>query len=264
MRGSKGIALIAVIALILFAAIIILGISSFVSNSIALNAGRAYMEGAFAAAQAGIYASLYDYTADGFWVKQTADVTVMNNVSYKAGKDADFLLIDSDDPRTAKSGSTKNCLLCNIPLSNINQTQPIIVNQMKVEWYNFGGNLEKITLGSTNPNNWSGTAASGQVLTLTRQFTLDAQEPFSNKNDNTWIFSDTIPNNATIIVTFYFMDGSNRKAYLMNNGRSGNKEFSITATGKVHGASDWKRTIRATYDIGVSKFTSWQETGDHI
>ena len=84
--------------------------------------------------------------------------------------------------------------------------------------------------------------------------------------NNNFTFSSAIPLNAVISVTFYCSgDGSSREAILYNNGRSGNKEFPITATGKVvTGKFTWRRTIEAAYDAGDQKITSWNETENHL
>lgn len=276
MAYKKGIALIAVIIIILFVIIATLGISVFISRGAVLNVVRASREGALYAAQAGVYAAIYDYLANSaqpYW-DTASDVNVANNVYYCVGgrgstrRMANFLLVDADNPQTANSIGTNNRLQ-RIPLSNINQTQSITVNRMMVEWYNFAGSLNQIALGGTT--RWSGTASSGQLITLASQFTMNAQQSFSAATDNTWRFTVSIPNNAIIAVTFYFTDNSTRKAYLMTNkyqessSRSGNKEFTITSTGEVRlGGNPWRRTIEATYDVGVNRITSWQESDTHL
>lgn len=264
MGHKKGIALIAVIIIILITAIAVLGIVVFISNSLLLNVARASMEKAIFAAQAGAYAAIYDYLANApgapYWAK-ARDVNIIGNVYYDVGKDANFLLVDADNPQTVNDSGTNNRLQ-RIALRNTNQTQTIRVNRMKVEWYNFGGNLNRIALGGNA--RWTGTATSGQLITLSSIFTLNARQSFTGTTGNTWRFTTTIPNNAIILVTFYFTDNSTRKAYLLNNGRSGNNEFSITATGEVRGSVNWRRTIEATYDMGVRRITSWQETDSHI
>ncbi len=260
-HNDKGIALIAVIIIVAVTAIAVLGIATFISNALVLNTVRAAREQAIYAAQAGIYSSLYDYlaTVPRYWVK-ALNVNILGNAYYGAGRDANFLLIDADNPQTLDSGGTNN-LLQRIALMNINQTQAITVNQMKVEWANFGGTLDLVTLRGVNR---TVSASSGQLFGISPVFTLLAQQSFSGPANNAWRFTATIPNNAIIIVTFYFTDGSTRKAYLFNNGRSGNNEFSITATGEVRGTINWKRTVEATYDVGVGRITSWQEADSHI
>ncbi len=264
MSKTKGLALIVVIIIIVASAVVILGIASLISTSLTLDIVEAAMEDAISAAQAGIYAGINDYLASPgqpYWSKAVG-TNVVGDSYYSVGKDANFLLVDADSPQTSNSGGGSNNLLRNVPLSNISQTQAITVNQVKVEWYNFGGSLNRIELGNTT--RWTGTASSGTTVTLSSPFTLAAQQSFTGVGHNAWRFTVSIPNNAIVLVTFYFTGGSSRKAYLLNNGRSGNKEFSITATGEVRGATRWKRTIEATYDVGVNRITSWQESDSHI
>lgn len=255
----KGIALIAVIVIIAVSAIAVFGIATFISNALVLNTVRSAREQAIYAAQAGIYACLYDYKADSYWTKVT-NFNPINNLYYSIGKNANFLLIDASNPQVFSDN-----VLRRIPLANINNTQSITANTMKVEWYNIdtsGFTLGQVWLGGTRRFNAS--ASSGQTITLNPAFLLTNQQSFSGAAQNRWVFSNAIPNDAIIIVTFFFTDGSSRKANLLNLGRSGNNEFSITSTGTVRDAADWKRSIEATYDVEAGKITSWQETENHI
>ncbi|MCM8782296.1 MAG: hypothetical protein NC828_04530, partial [Candidatus Omnitrophica bacterium] len=192
-ENKKGIALIAVIIIIIVTAIAVLGIAVFVSNSLSLNVARASMEGAIFASQAGIYAGIYDYLANPsqpYWTK-AQNVNVAGNTYYSVGKDANFLLIDADNPQITNSAGTNN-LLQRIPLSNINQTQAITVNRMMVEW-NFGGRLNRVRLGGVNR---TVRASSGQIFTVSPSFTLNAQQSFSESDDNGWRFNTAIPKNG--------------------------------------------------------------------
>ena len=98
---------------------------------------------------------------------------------------------------------------------------------------------------------------------MTASYTIAAAGSYAN---NFFTFNSAIPLNSVISVTFYCSgDGSSRKALLYNNGRSGNREFSVTATGKaMAGTSAFKKTIEATYDVGVNTITSWNETDSHL
>ncbi len=258
--GEKGIALIVVIVIVVITAIIILGIASFISNALALATAKSSMEGALFAAQAGIYAAIYDYLAvpsARYWTK-TANVNITGNKYYSVGKDANFLLVNAFNPQIS------NKVLQAVPLSNINQTQAITVKQMIVEWTGLSGStrLNQVYLGGTR--RWNSSVSSGQLLTLSPQFQMNATVVYSGTTQNRWIFSVNLPTNATVIVTFIFTDGSSRKTYLLNEGHGGNNEFSITATGAVRGTTNWRRSIEATYDVTVGKITSWQEVGSHI
>ena len=257
MADRKGFALIITIILILIVAAIMLGIASFIVNSEYLITAKTAREVALYDAQAGIYWSLIDYITDGSITKVTSDSSVGIG-SYKVGKDANLLLVDADLPRGITTTS-----LTNIGLTNIG-TSSITINRVVMQW-GFGGNITRVTLGgASGPGySWTGTKTSPADITLTTPYTIAAAATYANNN---FTFSSSIPLNAVISVTFYCSgDGSSREAMLYNNGRSGNKEFSITATGKsVAGKWTWKRTIEATYDVGTSKITSWNETESHL
>lgn len=259
MSDKKGIALIIVIIIIVIAAVIVMGITSFISSGMSLNIARASMEGAVCAAQAGLYAGIYDYIQNPgqlYWGK-SRNINMVENRFYSAGIDANFLLIDASSPRAVGQRIER------IPLTNINETDAITANEVSVEWYNFAGaSLVSVRLGGIS--RWSGLAASGERLALTPAFRINPKQSLSADSDNIWQFSANIPSDGTVIATFFFSDGSSRKAYLFNSGKGGNKEFSITATGETRGTTNWKRTIEATYDIGTNNVTSWQEVDDHI
>lgn len=259
---AKGIALIVVIILILIVAITVLGIATFISHGLILNVVKASMEQAIFAAQAGIYASLYDYLqypAEAYWTKTATPQNISGNIYYSAGKDANFLLV------SAANSERNGRILRRIPLSNLNATDTITINKMKVEWSNFGGtSLRVIQLGGIT--RWSGSAGSGTTVALTSPFPLNAKEFTSTSDANTWQFSANIPANAIIKVTFIFDpptgDASSRKAILYGAGKK--NEFSIIATGEVQGTTNWKRSLEATYDAGSGLITSWQEIESHI
>lgn len=264
MLGKKGIALITVIIIILITGILLFNAISFISNNLALSISRTSSIQALYLAQAGLYYALA-YHINGYsspyWIKYR-NRQVSGNFYYNVGVDANFLLVDADKPYIDDSDGTDNALR-RVHLSNLNYSSPITVNSLKVEWYNFGGLLNRVRLGGSN-RNLNPPVSSGSVINLANPFTLNARKAYDGDDDNGWRFTTTIPNNGIVVVTFYFSDGSSRKAYLLNNGRSGNNEFSITATGEVRDKIRWRRTIEATYDVGVNKITSWQEKDTHI
>lgn len=262
--ARKGIALILVIIIMVVAAIVVFGIASYISNSLALNIAKVSREQAIFAAQAGIYASIYDYNVDPsqpYWSKITSQ-NLSDNIYYSAGRDADFLLTSAANTRL--SG---NRTLQNFALGNINATQPIIINSVKVEWTGFAGNLTQIYLGGST--RWSGSASPGTFVTLASPFTINAKELFAKEDDNSLTFSRNIAGGSSIVATFRFDygptpagDGSSRKAMLYGTGKK--NEFSVTSTGEVRGSINWKRTLEATYDACAGVITSWQEVDSHI
>ena len=262
MSNKKGIALITTIVIITALSVIVFGIVSFASSGIYLNTARGAMGTALAAAQAGVYAAIIDYKADSRW-NGAVNVPVITGVSsYSCGKAANYLLINASRPQFAAGGGTRRQVQ-RISHSNINSASSITINQIKVEWTNFAGNLTVIFLG--NASRWAGTAASGNTVTLTTPFTLTAGQSFTTAAQNYFRFSVTIPINAVITATYYFTDGSSRKAIIYNAGRGGNNEFSIISTGRRTIGSDiWKQSVEATYDVSLNKITSWNNSQKHI
>ena len=259
-------ALIVITILVIITSVVVLSIADFLSNALPLNISRWCMSEAMHAARAGVYMAIRDYreTANKlYWVKTLAFVNITGGSYYKIGKDSNFLLADTDNPQIANDGSGGiDKALTRISLSNLNETQAITVNRVKLEWANMGSaTLNSLVLGSAPTPQWTGLGLSGDTLTLNPQFTLAAKAAAAI---NLFSFSSAIPRDAVIFATFYFIDGSARKACLYNAGRSGNCEFSITSTGEFRSSKRWKRTIEATYDTSVNRITSWQETGNHL
>jgi len=261
MTGKNGIALITAVILILAMSIMVLGIVSFASNGIYLNTARGATETAFAAAQAGVYAAIVDYQVDSKWNGAT-NVSVITGVStYSCGKAANYLLLDASRPQFAAGGGT-NRQVQRIGHTNINSASGITFTKIKVEW-NFAGNLTQIYL--CNLSRWTGTAASGTTITFSPSWSLAANGSFTSAAQNYFRFSVQIPVNAVIVATYYFSDGSSRKAILYNAGRGGNNEFSIISTGnRISGTNPWKESIEATYDVGVGHITSWNNSQNNI
>lgn len=262
MRQNNGFALIIVVIVTLVTAFICLGIASFVGSSIRMTGVRSSMEAALAAAQAGAYAAIVDYKAGSRW-SGASDVSLDTNISYSLGNNANFLLLDATTVQ--RSGSALQRFI----MTNCHSSPPpydIAITGIKVEW-DFIGNLTGVVLNSSTV--WSGSITSPATPPLASPVTLTAGQTIGDlatvPPHNRLIFSTSVPSSARILVTFTFSaDGSSRTAYLLNNGYSGNKEFSITSTGKAGGEDGWKKTIEATYDITANKITSWKESPDHI
>ena len=259
MARSKGFALIITIVLILVIATIILGLVSFIANSAYLIMGRVARETAISAAQAGVYWMIADYVTNNSVSKVTLDSYLIPKLdSYKVGTDANLLLVDADFPTGILTTSLASIGLANIGASDVT------ISRVIVEW-DFGDKITAVSLGGEpGPNySWIGSRSSPADIILNKSYEIDAGASYTN---NFFIFHNVIPRDSIISVTFYCLDdSSSRKALLYNAGRSGNKEFSITSTGKVvSGRFTWRRTIEATYDVGTSRITSWNETEKHL
>ncbi|MDD5136290.1 MAG: type II secretion system protein [Candidatus Omnitrophica bacterium] len=259
MAGAKGFALLTTIILILVIAAVILGIVSFIVNSTYLMMAKSSQETALYAAQAGIYWAITDYRTDNSFTKITSDRDLITDIeSFKVGTDANLLLVDAERPLGILTNNLNGIGLTNIGIA------PVTISRVVVEW-DFGGNMTRVTLGGASAPvySWTGSIPSPADVILNRPYTIAAGGSYANNN---FTFTGAIPIDSVITATFYCSgDDSGRKAILYNNGRSGNKEFSITATGKVvAGKFTWRKTIEATYDVGTSTITSWSETENHL
>jgi len=252
--NKKGIVLIGVIIIIVALSIVALGITIYISEALRANVGNINQTKALYMAQTGIMRAIVDYRDGGSW-NPAQNVNVEGGFYYHLGKNANFLLVDASAPKI--SGKK----LIKIPIQNINASSSITITDMIVSW-GFGGSLVGVKLGNTLV--WSGTASSPASLNVT-DLTIASGTSYSGYNDQEWEFS-TASIIGDVVCTFILSDGSQIKSYLIKNDLSGSKEFSITATGEVRSgtAVQARRTLNATYDIGTSKITSWQESQNHI
>ncbi len=252
---NKGFVLIEVIIIIVLLAIITLGITVYISEALLLNISDINQEKAIYSAQAGVMRAIVDYVDGGSW-DSAESINVVGEFYYHVGQDANFLVIDASNPET--SGGDKH--LRKIPIENINSSGDIIIADMVVSW-TFGGNITKVKLGNTDV--WSGNTASPASIDVT-DLTLTPGAVYSGNNDQKWEFQNAI--DGDVIVTFIFGDDSQRKAVLLDDNFGSDNEFSITATGEVRNGAkvEARRTINATYDVGTSEITSWEESQNHI
>jgi len=252
---NNGFVLIGLIIIIVLLSIVVLGITTYISEALLLNVSDINQEKAIYSAQAGVMRAIVDYVDGGSW-DSAQNVNVIGEFYYHLGQDSNFLAIDASNPET--SGGDKH--LRKIPIENINASDDIIITDMIVSW-TFGGNITKVKLDNTEV--WSGTATTPASIDVT-DFTLTPGAVYSGNNDQKWEFQNAI--SGDVVVTFIFGDGSQRKAILLDNDSGADNEFSITATGEVrNGANvEARRTIEATYDVGTSEITSWEESQIHI
>ena len=252
---NNGFVLIGIIIIIVLLSIVVLGITTYISEALLLNVSDINQEKAIYSAQSGVMQAIVDYVDGGSW-DSTQNTNVSGEFYYHVGQDSNFLLIDASNPET--SGGDKR--LRKIPIQNINASDDIIITDMIVSW-TFGGNIKKVKLDNTEV--WSGNIVSPASIDIT-DFTLTPGAVYSGNNDQKWNFQNVI--SGDVIVTFIFSDGSRRKAILLEDDSGSDNEFTITATGEVRNGVnvEARRTISATYDVGTSEITSWEESQSHI
>jgi len=239
----------------MFATIMILGISIFLSQVLKLNTVRTNQAKAIYAAQAGIYKAIVDFQNAGSWSSET-DAQISGNIYYSiSASGSDFLRIDANNSKVLGGGR----ILRDIFIHNANATDDIILDTITITWDpDEGETLQKISfvLGVFE---WTGTASSGTTITL--PFTFVAGGNYNLELN--WVPGDSI-RDTTIIAQLDFNDGSSRTVYLLISGEKGSDSLSITATGTVIAEDTWKRTLNATYDVTSEEIMSWQEIPEHI
>lgn len=260
-RRTKGIAIIIVIVIMTVASIAVIGITALVTGTLSSRTMRASLSSAVYASQAGVYAAINDYNSDQsqpYWDRTASGVRIAGNSYYNYGRDANFLLI------SAASSERNARTLRNVPLNNINGARSITVDRVSVDWTGFAANnrLNQVWLGGTR--RWSGTATSGTPVNLSPSFTMSPGQFAAMRDDNRFILRNNIPAASTIAVTFFFTDGSSRKALLWTNGAGRSNSFSITSTGECRSNFTWKKTVEAVYDVGSRQIISWQESQGHL
>lgn len=260
---NKAIALVALIMIIVSMAIVVVGISAYIVQVLRYNVSGINNEKAFYMAQLGAMRAIGDFKVEGLW-NSTRNATAGNDLYYQLGKSANFLFVDATNP------SFNNTILERIPVKNINGnlTTSINITQLRVNW-TFTGNIAQVRFA--NQTVFSGNVSNATLLILSPAITINANSTFNNLTDQQFNFTASIPSNATIITTFFFNDSSNWTTYLVNNGTTGNREFSIDSTGQVGlGANvQARKTLHVTYDTNssgtfIGNITSWGESSSHI
>ncbi len=204
-------------------------------------------------ARSGVCAAIVDYRGGSLW-NDAAAVNVTGNQYYSVGEPVNFLLIDASAP-VFRGNRT---ILDGINLTNVNEADDVQLASMTVSWSPAAAErLTEISFGGSAA--WTGSAAGGQQLTVNclfvHQQTQTMKLTFS---------TDTDLAGKTISAVFGVGGGSRRTMNLLNAGLTGNREFSIKATGQVREDVVWRRTIEATYDTGAGKITSWREIYSHL
>lgn len=284
MNKNKGIALIAIIAVITFVAITVFATASYVLSDARLTAVRAAQDQAYYAAWAGIYAAIDDYVTDGRW--STSTNVPVGNGSYTVGaRDADFLLIDAAALKILRINNDDGnvTLLDEITIQNTNPNKSITISSVRVDFSGFPSTAQHSTPVMSSlmlKDIWVclSDVGNGQTRSIS-PFTLLPGEkvigiphyvPDYAGDHNQIYVTGFVQPNGWFNMTFFLSDGSSRtarilpRAFYQSGGGAmpcgapcGDNGFIITSTGRCGNASV---TLEATYDIGWGKgITSWRK-----
>ena len=254
--NNKGIVLIVVVIVIALLGIVAIASTTYITEALRFNTTNIDQGKAFYMAQAGVMAAIVDYSDGDAW-SPVQNVNVTGEFYYHVGEDMNFFRIDASSP-TLFSGNRR---LRNITLYNANASSNIVLDAITISWDTDGGETLTNIDFAGGSDEWIGSVSSGQSISLS--YTFIAGSSYSLQLD--WSVGDDL-SGKTITAQFDFSDGSSRSANLLDFGSGGNDEFSITATGEVRTGAvvEARRTLSATYDVGTSEITSWEESLNHI
>jgi hypothetical protein len=252
--NAKGQVLVGLVIIMTIVTILVATTTSFLSQMLNLETARIDQARALYAAQAGIYRTIVDYRNTGT-VSGATDVQITGNAYYSISADAgNGLRVDSRNPKWLANGRRlRGVIMDNVTSSNI------ALSSIAVSWSpDNGEQLEKISF-IIGFYEWTGTASSGQTITLSYTFTPAG----SYVLDLDWATGNDL-RNKTITVRFNFSDGSYKIANIIENGQSGDDTITLKATGKVVARDTWKKTFVVTYDVTSQEITSWKESNAHL
>ena len=253
---KKAVALIGLIIVITFLAIIVFGITTYIGEALRYNISNINQGKALYMAQAGVMAAIVDYEDGGSW-DDAQDVNPVDELYYQLGEDANFLRVDASSPRLFGGNKKLN----GITLYNINASDNIAISSLVVSWTSDGGETLTNIDFAGGSDEWTGSASSGNSITLS--YTFNSGSNYSLALN--WGAGDDI-SGKTIAIQFNFTDNSSYEALVLDSGSGADDAFLITATGEVRNGALVKsrRTLSVTYDVGTSEITSWEESQDHL
>lgn len=243
--------------LIVFASIVVLGVSSFIVAQVSHQEANSTKEKCLHLALAGLNYALYQYRQSGALASGQVNIDANNYFVLNTtggGGAASSLIINA----TASSvGGPSNRDLLNVTLKNSSLTQSIIIDRAIVTWNLAVRRMQQIVIaGSTR---WSGSVASPANVDITN-FTLNPNTTYAL----TRIRWNASMNGRTITLQFVMSDGSITSVCTVLPTpaaacQTGGGVLTVRSMGKTSGSNIY-RTIQASYDNSTGKVTSYNET----
>lgn len=254
---KKGIALIAVIMLITFISVAVLGTSAFIAQRlIGVNVQQRDMRCRYNA-QAGLNYAIYQYRNSGtLYSGNDIAIDPLNSFSVStAGSAASSLTVDA----TGSTLASSNRNLVGITLANSSSASAITIDRMIVTWTGSSRTLQNIRIN--NSNVWN-TNVSSSPADLDITDTAIAVGDTANLTRVRWNSSMT---GRTITLQFVFTDGSTSNACTVypapGSACSGGASTTLTITsmGKTSGSGMY-RSVQATYTVATGNISNYSET----
>ena len=257
---KRGIALIACVMLIVFVSIAVSGVTIFIVQRLSdLDARRIYTNTIYLA-QAGVHRALYDFRVHdrgagiGYFTLGTTPIDANNSFTITATA-ADLLMLNT----SAAALGNSNRDVINLEIQNATNSQTITIDRMIVSWSGVpaGRRLREIRIDSLvppNPDEWTGSVATGVNVDLTNNFTLNTTPtiyPLTRLRFNATMAA------ATINVQFVMTDGSTTRTFRVFPDLNENN-FTVRSTGNMTG-SPVSRRIQAEYNSISGRIVNYRE-----
>ena len=246
-------ALVAMVMLIVFVSIAVLGVSTFIIEGLRHAEGRRQNVAAAFLAQAGIHQSLYyyryrDQRGNGYFTKGQTNIDAQN--FFKVDSTAADTLMVRTNVATLSNVSGVPRDLTGLRIQNATNSNTITIDRIVVTWDN-ASLLQQIHIAGTNY--WTGSAASPVNADLSPNFTLNTTPTIYQINRLRFSASMS---GATVTLQFIMTDGTTRTltAYPASN----NNNFTVKAMGKTT-LSNLYRTVKADYNALTGKIFDDEE-----
>jgi len=257
----KGLALIAIIIIILFVSTAVLGVTGFIANRfLGFDTQQRLLRCQYNA-QAGIQYAIYQYRNSATLFASGTDVLIDANNTFRITSvqaQSNFLLVNATNVKFG--GGNKD--LNNITYKNTSLTTPITIASMNVIW-NTAPNLLKILIN--NVTVFTGTVATPGGNVDISDTTIPTNTTRSNNRESFSAAMNTV--GSTISLQFVMSDGSMTTTCTVwpkpNVTCPVTDNLIITSTGKTTGSGLYK-TFQAIYDISAGNISSYKEIATSV
>gem|GEM_PF-775567 len=258
LKRKKGLILIAVIMLIVFVSITVLGLSTFIAGWYGQINSAERQERCIYNAAAGVNYALYQYRNSGSLANGTFSIDANNNFTLStvtsggSGGAAGALVLDATD---AHLGSNNRRLL-GLTIRN-SSSSSVTIDRVIVTWNISNRRMTQIKINGSTV--WSGTASSSPADVNINNTTIPAN---TTRSIDLIQFNSTMIN-ATITLSFHMTDETTTTACtawpaqgsVCAQAAAG---LTITSMGKTAGSNQY-RSIQATYNTDSGNISDYDE-----
>lgn len=257
--NKKGITLIASVILIIFAAIVVLSVSTFVIERLSQNQIYSLKAKTIYLAQAGIHKAIYDFrfrklSGNGYLTFGQANIDA-NNFFVIGGSAGDLIMVDASGANLSNNGRD----LSGLTIQNATNSNTITIDRIIVTWNN-NNKLRQIRIGNSTLFNDAQGLSSPANADLSPDFTLDAVPTVYNI---TRLRFDADMSGATITIQFLMTDSTLSAVFTVFPASSASYSFGVKSMGKTAN-SNLYRTIQARYNPATGKIISYDEINQSL